>query len=732
MDTVKFLAPAFSFGRNSAMSDVILDHPSISRQHAFIASDDAGTVYVVDNNSTHGTFVNGKRIEPKERIEIHETDVLTLGGSTREYKVKLSSRKGIETEDFPQNTAQVSNIAANRRDFPSTREEREAELAAMIASVSKPVEYVPKYPRVEDTGDGLHDIGSPSESLPEFLPISFGAKKGGSDAYSSSITDQYEDEEPQEDPFEPRYTPDESHSTATLNAVSTTTTSLSDQAHELGLPLSHEALLAPHAKAVHAVTVDPAGSRVVTGGADYLLKFYDFGGMDTQHKPFREFVPLDGQPVLYAVFSPAGDKVGVITPGLQARVFDRDGRALATTIKGDMYLKDPSGTKGHQTSCTRIGFFSKQRDLFWTASMDGTVRTWDLANGRRIFDELCCQDILRFRTPSGQKSGVTSAVLSPDETRVFALCEDGSIHMVRLRNPGYRYARTDMTIPNAHAPSSFSHISVSANGKFLATRSGDDTVKIWNAETLARTPLLTIEKVATGVYSNVVFSPDSTKVVLGTTLLSKNEGNGKVLVFAVPETPNAPANAPNRVTEAHALYGAAAVPNASATFVLWHEKINQILVGGSDGYVRVFYSPQLSVRGALVSSSRAPKKREIGALDFVPSEGSIIAPFAQQGPRDKKRGRDASYPEKPSTLPEFITNPNLTLSDHYLQSNPSRSNLREQDPQKILQAYAERTKDSVFTKAYEKNQPKPLLHSLTLEEELELERARKTARKIDQ
>lgn len=41
--------------------------------------------YIIDLNSTNGTFVCGKRIESARYIELLEKDVIRFGESTREY-----------------------------------------------------------------------------------------------------------------------------------------------------------------------------------------------------------------------------------------------------------------------------------------------------------------------------------------------------------------------------------------------------------------------------------------------------------------------------------------------------------------------------------------------------------------------------------------------------------------------------------------------------------------------
>ncbi len=69
--------PIFKIGRNPAVTDYrILDNPSISRLHAVITREN-GNFYIVDDNSTCGTFVNDLRIG-SEPFQIVAGDIITL------------------------------------------------------------------------------------------------------------------------------------------------------------------------------------------------------------------------------------------------------------------------------------------------------------------------------------------------------------------------------------------------------------------------------------------------------------------------------------------------------------------------------------------------------------------------------------------------------------------------------------------------------------------------------
>ena len=84
------------FGR-APDSDVILENPTISRYHAIVQyksefeHGQAAGLYLYDCGSTHGTFINKKRIEPKIYVRIKIGHLIKFGQSTRLYIVQGDS-----------------------------------------------------------------------------------------------------------------------------------------------------------------------------------------------------------------------------------------------------------------------------------------------------------------------------------------------------------------------------------------------------------------------------------------------------------------------------------------------------------------------------------------------------------------------------------------------------------------------------------------------------------------
>ena len=110
---------SYLFGRERKVADIPVDHPSLSKQHAVLqyralpsrgVENRGGTAmatapppkvlcrpYLMDLESTNGTFLNGIRLDPARYYELRRGDVITFGASTREYVLltERSARTGI-------------------------------------------------------------------------------------------------------------------------------------------------------------------------------------------------------------------------------------------------------------------------------------------------------------------------------------------------------------------------------------------------------------------------------------------------------------------------------------------------------------------------------------------------------------------------------------------------------------------------------------------------------------
>jgi hypothetical protein len=172
--------------------------------------------------------------------------------------------------------------------------------------------------------------------------------------------------------------------------------------------------------------------------------------------------------------------------------------------------------------------------------------------------------------------------------------------------------------------------------------------------------------------------------------------------------------------------------------VAWPPKINQIVVGFSDGRIKILYSEQLSSRGILLPLRRT--KTSGGMFVGEATELPIFNPHSLPLFRNKDivvtgssaRYRTPSRPSQPKALPEPpAEGPGRggklgTTVTQSIMKNIIKDTSRDEDPREALLKYAEISeKDPKFiTPLYQDTQPKPILDEELLQREAEAEKRR--------
>ncbi len=91
-----------------------------------------------------------------------------------------------------------------------------------------------------------------------------------------------------------------------------------DQSLHGRIPASHEIVLNHGVKTVSAMSLDPSGSRLVTGGVDYDMKMWDFAAMDASLHSFRSLQPCESHQIKTLQYSITGDCILVAAAKAQA------------------------------------------------------------------------------------------------------------------------------------------------------------------------------------------------------------------------------------------------------------------------------------------------------------------------------------------------------------------------------------------------------------------------------
>jgi predicted component of type VI protein secretion system len=128
MDQVELNKDRLTIGR-SADSDIVLDNAGVSSRHAMIQKEGGGYV-IVDNGSSNGVFVNGKKIE---RHTLEYRDEIQIYNYVLKY---MASRglQGIADPDLAQdgNLSQVGTMEVKISDVKDLLKLREKKKTAYV------------------------------------------------------------------------------------------------------------------------------------------------------------------------------------------------------------------------------------------------------------------------------------------------------------------------------------------------------------------------------------------------------------------------------------------------------------------------------------------------------------------------------------------------------------------------------------------------------------------------
>ncbi|XP_055886260.1 WD repeat-containing protein 70-like isoform X1 [Biomphalaria glabrata] len=467
------------------------------------------------------------------------------------------------------------------------------------------------------------------------------------------------------------------------------------------IPQSHEIILNHGAKTVSALALDPSGARLVTGSFDFDVKLWDFAGMDTSLRSFRSLRPSECHQIKGLEYSITGDTLLVVAGNAQAKIIDRDGFEVMECVKGDQYLVDQASTKGHTASLNSGCWNPKLKEEFLTCANDCTLRLWD------VNKPLKHKNIIKTKSTGGRKTIPTSCTYSLDGRYIVAGCNDGSIQLWDYNK--HTYVNVAIQNKNAHMNGSdITCLRFSYDGRTLASRGGDDTLKLWDIRSFQK-PLNIARNLDNRFpMTDCIFSPDDKLVVTGVSL-QKNQTEGKI-VFLDRESLAV-------VKEMH-------VSESSTIRVLWHPKLNQMVVGCGDGLVKLYYDPKKSHRGAMLCMVK--RERKVKQAEIVAAQ-NIITPYALPMFRQGRPTSTRKFDEKVRKDPVKSHRPDLpvsgpgtggrvgakgaTLSQYVAQQIVSRKpDPFEKDPRAAILRHAKEASENPYwiDPAYKKTQPNPV------------------------
>lgn len=94
-------------GRDKDLCDIRLHNSSSSTIHAVIQyrlrTDPSGRhiyPYLIDLGSSHGTFINRRRINSHHYYKIEENDIIQFGENSREYLLQIENETSHKYDEF--------------------------------------------------------------------------------------------------------------------------------------------------------------------------------------------------------------------------------------------------------------------------------------------------------------------------------------------------------------------------------------------------------------------------------------------------------------------------------------------------------------------------------------------------------------------------------------------------------------------------------------------------------
>ena len=297
-----------------------------------------------------------------------------------------------------------------------------------------------------------------------------------------------------------------------------------------------------HPNAVNSVAFSPDGSRVVSGGADNKVRVWDATTQELIGHPLRGHHgevtsvnwagtrvvsgSLDGSVREWDVIG--GLPIPTAQGKISAVAFSHDGRQIASagsdgtikmwnpdTAKPAGQLGDPAGKP---LAVNSLAFNRDGTQIVAGAQVagaqDGSVRVWDLNNGRGT-------ELLRTRphtVPPATSSRITSVAFSTDGSLIVSGGADGAVRLWdahTLKPAGVMIAHTVDERGKA-VPYQVWSVAISPDGRKVASASGeeDSSIQLWDVATLTADGPPMVVNPGVSIHS-IDFSPDGQRIVSG-------------------------------------------------------------------------------------------------------------------------------------------------------------------------------------------------------------------------
>ncbi|ANQ07101.1 Uncharacterized protein PCOAH_00013690 [Plasmodium coatneyi] len=297
--------------------------------------------------------------------------------------------------------------------------------------------------------------------------------------------------------------------------------SLQPEKEEPSFAKMKEEVLHVHKKNISGLKTVRKGSSLILTGNDNCIRIYEFQSMNKEEKSCSKLISLAEGSIIQSV--DATSNLILVANGNKSYVYDRTGKVVKNTIRGDMYITDVNKTKGHTRSVNCCRFHPCNENIFVSASLDSTVRIWNLEknNCYGIDKELVHHQCLKVLNEKNMvQNNVLCCQFVRDGNSIILGCENGQIEVRNKISNDYMYSPKPKQYIHrdvSHSDAVVDILTCKKRDHFFFTRSLDNTVKYWDRRNLQRC-VKTIQCIPT-IFKNSnmsLWGGDERYLVLGT------------------------------------------------------------------------------------------------------------------------------------------------------------------------------------------------------------------------
>ena len=658
-----------------------------------------------------------------------------------------------QSRQYQQHAQQFQRQPRPNRQQHSDDDDDEVESSATGNNRQQPDGREGREERIEEEEDGEAAV------MRAFLPAAFGASKVSNKPKPPPATDKHAAHR---------------RSTATHDAISTTSATATEHKQQdedivvkqeassdvssppsvldsFHLPISHSLAIPASTKSTPALSISLNHTRLATGSLNSQLRLYDFNSTTAAFDPHLTLTPTDGQPVHCCRFG-GEERLLCSGSGATIHMYDREGRVLLETVRGDGYLLDQSNTKGHTAAVCDIRWLRGGSgagvggdSVFGSCGRDGVVRLWDVSwkSGRE------CKEVVKMRGGGGRAGGgmaVSSLCFNHSGELLVAACTDGAARV--FHRAGMRWSERQLVkaVTGSSGVTSewISDCRLMSDDRRLLMRSRE-AITMHDLR-MPREPLGRVALGGQHEQADMALSPDE-KVLLATI-----DGSLAFLSTAAASTATQPSASTTSSSSSVAplssslsLLSLLPLSPRPLIRVLYPAALNQIFVSSATGSVHCLYNPTLSHKGILLSATRPVKNRLLATPATSEPVGPIFNPHGMPVWPGENRGKKRRHnilsamaddeaavaseeSQRWAPLPpvakgeggRMATSTNMTqfMMRKIVQK---KIDVREVDPREALLAMEEKIRASgdrkLFTGAYEKTQPTPIFRAAEEEED---------------